>query len=340
MLKISQKDLFWLAGIIEGDGCFSYTNGKPIIQISMTDSDVVERAAKIFNSGVYESKFVKKSSHKQIYTTFIKCSKALVFMDELFPLMGHRRQQKIQEIKDIVCQKNLNKKQSEYNRLVKFKDDFISLRKKFMSFREIGVLYDAHYEVIRQVVNRNISPPQLHRISIQDHISDADWSWVVGLLEAEGSFVSGPPSAPNCPAISIQMTDEDVMRRVSSLLGVKCHSFQSKKIGKNGIPYKKVYLCCVRGRRAVDLMSNIKNQFGERRREQINKVISGYDFELRQKAQEKNASLKRKLSSEDIAMASQMANEGRSLRSIARHFDVHHTSILAALKRLKKNMGI
>jgi len=45
--------------------------------------------------------------------------------------------------------------------------------------------------------------------------------WLAGLLEGEGSFLKGPPSAPRHPMIAVQMTDEDVIARVAAMFGRK-----------------------------------------------------------------------------------------------------------------------
>lgn len=51
-----------------------------------------------------------------------------------------------------------------------------------------------------------------------------DLHWLAGLLEGEGSFMKPSPSSPNCPIISLQMTDEDIVKRVSLLFNCKYHS--------------------------------------------------------------------------------------------------------------------
>ena len=38
--------------------------------------------------------------------------------------------------------------------------------------------------------------------------------WLAGLLEGEGSFMTGPPSSPGLPVIAVNMTDQDVMARI------------------------------------------------------------------------------------------------------------------------------
>ena len=44
-------------------------------------------------------------------------------------------------------------------------------------------------------------------------ITDPDLHWLAGLLEGEGTFMAGPPSAPRTPAVQLSMVDRDVAER-------------------------------------------------------------------------------------------------------------------------------
>ena len=48
--------------------------------------------------------------------------------------------------------------------------------------------------------------------------------WLAGLLEGEGSFMTGPPSSPGLPVIAVNMTDQDVMARLGRIFGRKVHT--------------------------------------------------------------------------------------------------------------------
>ena len=48
--------------------------------------------------------------------------------------------------------------------------------------------------------------------------------WLAGLLEGEGSFMTGPPSSPGLPVIAVNMTDHDVMARLGRIFGRKVHT--------------------------------------------------------------------------------------------------------------------
>ena len=79
-----------------------------------------------------------------------------------------------------------------------------------------------------------------------------EFFWLVGLLEGEGSFLKPTPSQPHSPAISVQMTDEDVIQKVSVLLGSK---YQTCKPQKSH--HKVSFRIMKRGYKAVELMKKL-----------------------------------------------------------------------------------
>lgn len=106
---------------------------------------------------------------------------------------------------------------------------------------------------------------------LPDDVSEANLHWLAGLLEGEGSFFPGPPSQPHLPVISIQMTDEDVMARVSRLLSRKACASKPKKA-----EWKTTYQLRVVGGRAVAWMEALLPLMGARRQEQIVRAIASY----------------------------------------------------------------
>lgn len=111
----SVKEIYWLAGLLDGEGCFSwhkfYTQGKYTyynakIQLAMTDLDVVERAAKMIGATVHKVK-LSKLGRKQMYRFECQGRRAIGWMQTVYPVMGLRRQAKIREL--VVLYKNLNK---------------------------------------------------------------------------------------------------------------------------------------------------------------------------------------------------------------------------------------
>ena len=53
--------------------------------------------------------------------------------------------------------------------------------------------------------------------------------WLAGLLEGEGSFMTGPPSSPGLPVIAVNMTDHDVMARIGQIFERKVAGAASVK---------------------------------------------------------------------------------------------------------------
>lgn len=67
----------------------------------MTDKDVVDKVAKIFNAktGSWKpSGYSKHKNYKRIYSVRVQGKKAITIMKKLKPYMGERRQEKIQEL--------------------------------------------------------------------------------------------------------------------------------------------------------------------------------------------------------------------------------------------------
>jgi hypothetical protein len=93
-------------------------------------------------------------------------------------------------------------------------------------------------------------PPQLSYKSGEEvyliigmaDISQEDFYWLTGLMEGEGSFLSGPPSRPHSPVLVVQMCDLDVVQRIAKLWGVSY-----SELSKRRSHYKTPYMVKIRG---------------------------------------------------------------------------------------------
>ena len=95
-------DKIWLAGLLEGEGYFGWHKrkhyyGQPIIGLTMTDEDVVQRAAKLMNINVFELKRRTKLN-KRAWRAQTFSNKAVPIMKAILPYMGARRTAKITEL--------------------------------------------------------------------------------------------------------------------------------------------------------------------------------------------------------------------------------------------------
>lgn len=101
---MKDSDFHWLCGLLEGEG--SFMKGPPsqphypIIQLSLTDLDVIQRVSLFF--GVKYQTINKRQSHwKQCYTIRTYGKKAVELMTKMRPFMSKRRQAQID--KAVAC---------------------------------------------------------------------------------------------------------------------------------------------------------------------------------------------------------------------------------------------
>lgn len=95
--------------------------------------------------------------------------------------------------------------------------------------------------------------------------------WLAGILEGEGSFVSGPPSAPRGPFVRLAMTDQDVVAHAALLL---CRAVVPWD-RKGDQPRKRVFNATIKGAAAVSLMRALFPVMGTHRRKQIARAVAG-----------------------------------------------------------------
>lgn len=96
-------EISWLAGLLEGEGWFRLQDSKPSagcfgFGLQMTDADVVVKAAKILGNVNVNTTLRDHKNNKDIYGLYISGTKAIQWMMTLYPLMGQRRQKRIEEI--------------------------------------------------------------------------------------------------------------------------------------------------------------------------------------------------------------------------------------------------
>ena len=108
-MTISVKDIAWLAGLLEGEGCFCGASNRPhrpAIQLAMTDVDIVRRAGRILGSRIggpyfHKQKRLDGGNRKSFYRCGVSGHFAAAWMMTLYPLLGERRKNKIKELLEI-----------------------------------------------------------------------------------------------------------------------------------------------------------------------------------------------------------------------------------------------
>lgn len=104
-------------------------------------------------------------------------------------------------------------------------------------------------------------------------ISDIELGWLAGILEGEGWF----GLARKCPCIRVNMTDEDIMIRLSSLLGeITGKEHKLYMLEKNGANDAQCYRVQVSADAAKRVMRLVVRHMGHRRRQRIWQTLNGY----------------------------------------------------------------
>jgi hypothetical protein len=93
MLKIN--DLYWLAGLLEGEGWFGVEQKRyPKVSLQMCDEDVVRQAKDLVSVGsIYFAP--REAPRKNAWVWQVSGANAPALMMTLYPLMGERRKQAI-----------------------------------------------------------------------------------------------------------------------------------------------------------------------------------------------------------------------------------------------------
>jgi DNA-binding transcriptional regulator YiaG len=144
-------------------------------------------------------------------------------------------------------------------------------------------------------------------------------TWLAGLLEGEGSFLKAPPSSPNCPRISLEMTDKDIVERAASLMGGKA----VRRILKNTL-WKPTYRVIIKGSRAAAIMRVLYPEMGMRRRAQIDAALEAY-------IERKKGDNTRRLSEDQVREIRKRT--GFTISSLAREFGVSRSVIRSIRER-------
>lgn len=104
-MRINQTDAAWLAGLLEGEGCFwskrrehaRCTRQVPSLKLQMCDRDVVERVANLVGAKVTTLR-PQREHWLRTYIVKMEGHPALEVMRAVRPYMGWRRGQKIDEL--------------------------------------------------------------------------------------------------------------------------------------------------------------------------------------------------------------------------------------------------
>lgn len=96
---MDKNEILWLAGIMEGEGCFGITsNNRLVLNCTSTDKDVVQRILRGMGCGnINKNKLLENRKQSFSWRTGNRRN-VIEIITELLPHMGTRRSEKIQEM--------------------------------------------------------------------------------------------------------------------------------------------------------------------------------------------------------------------------------------------------
>jgi len=279
---MTMVDIIWLAGIIEGEGCFS--DVYPIIQLQMTDKDVVERVASLFDRPLraWQS---KTTGLKRVYICNVSGTDAISWMMTLYSEMGTRRRGQIKEAINkwkassriprgangrrlpAICHPDRLRKAHGLCPSCSVKN--YRSRGNTMSGDRIRPS-DLHLRVNAKIQNTHSIDIARTRPDLGDITPIAkDISWLAGVLEGEGSFLK----ANRQPVISLAMADRDVIEHAARLWNRAANTWHRKGSTCKGSNYKPIHFCRVTGVAAISWMMTLYSSMGIRRKQRIKSLI-------------------------------------------------------------------
>lgn len=184
-----EENLPWLAGLLEGNGCFGVTVKRstysPYIEVQLVDEQLLSTIAWFFETRVRMSTNPDHPDWQPIYrTTLYQKEKVVWLFKRLIPYFSQRKQLKVQE-------------------LIRFMDP--------------GYVFDPKQALF---ANSCLPEPYAEVPSSREvkSLSDSELQWLTGLLEAKGHIHFDRRSTIPSPGIVVKSSDQDLIAYVSTLL--------------------------------------------------------------------------------------------------------------------------
>jgi len=154
-------------------------------------------------------------------------------------------------------------------------------------------------------------------------LSIVDTAWLAGILEGEGSFIwnNKGGNVYGCPYLRIGMTDEDIVKRVQSMIGGRIRIESARQKG-----WKDQFRLAISGQPAIEVMKKILPFMGERRSIKISQLIDKWESRPNRKQGHRNIHAKL-TSSQVIQIRERYAVGNISQRALAQEYGVTNGAI-------------
>lgn len=96
-LPMTPEQAAWLAGLLDGEGCFDAQRNNPRIRVKMSDHDVILRAADLMGATTHHEA-ARQPHHKPCMVAQITGDRAVAVMRTVLPWLSARRTAKVMEL--------------------------------------------------------------------------------------------------------------------------------------------------------------------------------------------------------------------------------------------------
>jgi hypothetical protein len=238
------------------------------VRVSMTDRDVVERVGRLLDRAVVPLR-ARQAHHKPPFAVTIRGAPAVDVMLAALNHMGSKRQAEIQRA--ILSWHRHRSRHRRSPSACAVAGCALRSSKRGLCKRHYNSWWKAH----RYGRESSITPiDPSSAIVVTAHTCDeiCDFSWLVGLLEGEGTFTATRTQGHDYPVLKVEMCTEDVVTRAARLLGAASVS----RIEPEQEGWNVSYLAAISGSTAAGWMRALRAHMGHRRGEAIDAALARY----------------------------------------------------------------
>lgn len=109
MNRISEFQLGWIVGIMEGEGWFVKNPKTPRASVAMTDYDTIEKFIEIVGVGHLSERHFKGNKKSQLAWNLGVYEDLEDFLTMIIPHMSARRSERIKEVLDVLSEKRIQR---------------------------------------------------------------------------------------------------------------------------------------------------------------------------------------------------------------------------------------
>jgi hypothetical protein len=263
---IRSVDIAWLTGLLEGEGSFLMSERSIAITVSMTDRDVIDRAATLLGGRVYKrSESRAPRPRKPAWRAQVKGPRATGWMMTAYSFLGARRREQVRHA--IAAWRAMRFVRTsalvERGIAAAFR---AGVRNKCLLARQFGVSRPTVYAVLARcglVDGQTFGEPT--------PITPIEIAWLARLFEGEGNISINGRSL----TIRIKMTDKDVVVRAATLLSASLYERDP------GGGLKRTWTAQLKGDAAAGWAMTLYSWLCVRRRGQVRSALAAWRTQRR-----------------------------------------------------------